>query len=112
MLSPDQVHSVKIQEMMILNFIKHITKMKMPWTIAKPYIIDVLIKLLVMWRISSDVAPQDYFAGLLIHAQRLHHHHDILHIVRKLFDDKLIIVFQFIFLTGYHMQFKTIDVDV
>ena len=88
------MHTVKVKEMVILNLIKHVSEFQIFRTVSEDYVINVLIEFVVMRRVFSDVTPQHNLTGLLTKIQGLHNKHDVLYIVRELFDHELIIVYQ------------------
>src|SRR5688572_15279699 len=67
---------------------------------------------MIVRRVFTDVAPQNNLAGLLVHIQRLHHHHDVFYIIRKLLDGKLVIINKLVSITRDDMKLETIYINV
>ena len=106
------MHTIQIEEVMILHFVKHVSKVQILRAVSKNYIVDVFIKLVIMRRIFSDVTPQYDLTCILIKVQRLQHKHDVLDVIRKLFDHKLIVVQMLSIPAGQNMQLEAVDVNI
>src|SRR5690606_41216374 len=52
-----QVYRIQVEEMMVLNLVKHVTELKKFRSIAKYDSVDVFVELVIVWRVFSDVAP-------------------------------------------------------
>ena len=98
--------------MMILNFIEHIPKRQEFWTVPEDHVIDVFVKLVVVWRIFADVAPQYHLTVLLAEVQRFQNQHDVSDVIGKLFDRKLIIIKKISGLTRHDVKLEAIYIDV
>jgi len=47
-LSSAQMNAIQIEEVVILNFIKEIAKLKIGWTITKRHVVNVFVKLVIV----------------------------------------------------------------
>ncbi len=104
--------AIQVKKMMILDLIKYIPEIEICRLTTEYHIVDIFIKFVVVRRIFTNVSPQDDLTGLLVHVQGLHHHHNVFDVIRKLFDGKLIIVYQFIGCAGNNVKFESIHVNV
>src|SRR5258707_9541430 len=84
----------------------------MTWSATKSHVANVFDKLLKVRRVFSDIASQHNLTALLIHIQALQHQHNVLHIIGKLLDWKLIVINQFLMLCRKYMQLKSVNINV
>ena len=105
------MHPVEVQILVILYFVKRVSELEEARTRTEHYVVDVFVELVVVRRVFSEIAPQHDLAGLLVHVQRLHDHHDIPHVFRKLLDHELVVKHQPVICAGQDVQFEPIDKD-
>jgi hypothetical protein len=98
--------------MMILCFIEHISERKVGGPVAETYILDVLIKFMIMRRVVANVSPQYNLAIILIDVQCFHYHHDVLDVILEIMNAELVVIHQLILVQVYDMKLKPVDIQV
>ena len=51
------MHAIKIEEMMILNFVEHVTEFKIRWPASEDHVVNVFVKLVIVRGVLSDISP-------------------------------------------------------
>src|SRR5690606_40365010 len=75
--------STEISTLSLHDALPILSELEEARTRTEHYVVDVFVELVVVRRVFSEIAPQHDLAGLLVHVQRLHDHHDIPHVDRK-----------------------------
>ena len=52
------MHAVQIKEMVVLQFIEHVSELHMLGSVPKHDIVDILVKFIVVRGVLSDITPQ------------------------------------------------------
>ena len=107
-----KISIVQVKEVMVLYFIKRVIKFQEIRPVSKRDVFDIFIKLVVVWWLFPNISPKHYVRSFLIITKSLHYEHDVLDVIWKLLDGKLIIILQGLSLKCYQMNLESVDIQI